>query len=147
MLEYAREHFPHPSIEYKQLDIGLDVEQFLAEHGKFRRVYSMRTLHWVRDQPRAFANISRLLAPGGECLLLFLGRCDVFDFIRRMAKLEPWTKYHDVCENAVPKTHDIADAAELKSYVENLVQSAGLTLITLDVWQRESSFLNTENAV
>uniref|UniRef100_A0A023G764 Putative juvenile hormone acid methyltransferase n=1 Tax=Amblyomma triste TaxID=251400 RepID=A0A023G764_AMBTT len=147
MLEYARQNFPHPKIEYKHLDIGMEVEQFLAEHGTFQRVYSLRTLHWVKDQAKAFANISRLMSSGGECLMLFLGRCDVFDFIRRMAKMEPWTKYSDVSEGAVPKTHDVTDAAELKSYVENLVHSAGLTLVTLDIWQRESSFLDTEKAV
>ncbi|XP_065301167.1 juvenile hormone acid O-methyltransferase-like isoform X2 [Dermacentor albipictus] len=93
MLEYAKEHFPHPRIEYKLLDIGHDVEQFLAEHGEFQRLYSLRTLHWAKDQARAFYNIARLTAPGGECILLFLGRCDTFDFMRRMAQLEPWTKY------------------------------------------------------
>ncbi|KAH7965359.1 hypothetical protein HPB49_006452 [Dermacentor silvarum] len=97
MLEFAKKHFPHPRIEYKQLDIGHDVDNFLAEHGTFQRVYSLRTLHWAKDQARAFSNIARLMAPGGECILLFLGRCDTFDFMRRMAQLEPWTKYsHDV---------------------------------------------------
>lgn len=147
MLEYAKKHFPHPRIEYKLLDIGHDVENFLAEHGTFQRVYSLRTLHWAKDQARAFSNIARLMAPGGECILLFLGRCDTFDFMRRMAQLEPWTKYSHVFENAVPKTQDIADVGKLKSYVESLVSLAGMTLITLDVWQRKSSFLDTENAV
>lgn len=147
MLEYAKEHYAHPLIEYQLLDIGLDVEGFLAENGTFQRVYSLRALHWAKDQARAFVNISRLMTPGGECLLLFLGRCDTFHFIRQMAQLEPWTKYRDVFENAVPKTHDMADPAALRSYVENLVISAGLTVITLDIWQRKSSFLDTEAAV
>ncbi|KAK8761145.1 hypothetical protein V5799_027587 [Amblyomma americanum] len=169
MVEYAREHFAHPKIEYRQMDIGLDVTDFLAEHGAFQRVYSLRTLHWLKDQALAFANISRLMAPGGECLLTFLGRCDIFEFFRRMAKLAPWTKYsdrarrcflrrrageqsgkgritHKVLEGAVPKSHDIVDAAEMKSYMQNLFRSTGLVIITLDIQQRETSFLNTENA-
>ncbi|XP_077523999.1 juvenile hormone acid O-methyltransferase-like [Amblyomma americanum] len=146
MVEYAREHFAHPKIEYRQMDIGLDVTDFLAEHGAFQRVYSLRTLHWLKDQALAFANISRLMAPGGECLLTFLGRCDIFEFFRRIAKLAPWTKYSDVLEGAVPKTHDIVDAAEMKSYMENLFRSTGLVIITLDIQHRETSFLNTENA-
>ncbi|KAL1484548.1 hypothetical protein MTO96_011245 [Rhipicephalus appendiculatus] len=147
MLEYAKQHFAHPLIEYKLLDIGLEVDSFLSEHGTFQRVYSLRTLHWAKDQARAFDNISRLMAPGAECILLFLGRCDTFHFIRQMAQLEPWTKYRDVFENAVPKTHDMTDTDTLRSYVENLVTSAGLTLITLDIWERKSSFLDTDNAV
>lgn len=147
MIEYAKQHSAHPLIEYKLLDIGLDVQSFLSDHGTFQRVYSLRTLHWAKDQARAFANICRLMEPGGECILLFLGRCDTFHFIRQMAQLEPWTKYCDVFLNAVPKTHDMTDVNTLRSYVENLVASAGLTLITLDIWERKSSFLDTENAV
>lgn len=147
MLEYAREHFAHPLIEYKQLDIGLSVDDFLADHGTFQRIYSLRVLHWVRDQQRAFCNISRLMVKGGECLLLFLGRCDTFEFIRRMAQLEAWQKYSGVFNDAVPKTHDMTDVTELRNYAERLVQLAGLKQIQLDIWERDSSFLNTEDAV
>ncbi|XP_077552695.1 juvenile hormone acid O-methyltransferase-like [Haemaphysalis longicornis] len=147
MLEYARERFAHPLIEYKQLDIGLSVDDFLADYGTFQRVYSLRVLHWVRDQPRAFSNISRLMVKGGECLLLFLGRCDTFEFIGKMAELEAWKKYSDLFRAVIPKTHAMTDVAQLREYAENLVQTAGLQLIQLDIWERDSSFLNTEDAV
>ncbi|KAL1478622.1 hypothetical protein MTO96_016058 [Rhipicephalus appendiculatus] len=78
------------------LDIDGDVAGFLSNYGTFQRVYSFKTLHWSRDLHRSLGNIAQLLAPGGECLLVFLGRSFLFESFKKISRIQPWSKYADV---------------------------------------------------
>ncbi|CAN7977772.1 unnamed protein product, partial [Ixodes persulcatus] len=90
MIDYARRHFDHSHITYETLNIAHDVSRFLQTHGTFDRVYSFYCLHWIKDQRTAFANIARLLAPDGECLLQFCARTPVYALWREFARMDRW---------------------------------------------------------
>ncbi|KAG0426601.1 hypothetical protein HPB47_026305 [Ixodes persulcatus] len=89
MIDYARRHFDHSHITYETLNIAHDVSRFLQTHGTFDRVYSFYCLHWIKDQRTAFANIARLLAPDGECLLQFCARTPVYALWRSLSSVLP----------------------------------------------------------
>ncbi|KAH7943899.1 hypothetical protein HPB52_012667 [Rhipicephalus sanguineus] len=93
MLKLAAEKYPHPKIDYLPLDIVQDVEKFAREQGQFQRVYSFLTLHWIRDQGVSLSNIERLMAPGGECVLLFKRSVHFFDLFEAIRNSPRWSKY------------------------------------------------------
>ncbi|XP_064476172.1 juvenile hormone acid O-methyltransferase-like [Ornithodoros turicata] len=123
MIRYAREHSSHPKLLYEELDIGGDVSSFRKEYGSFHRIYSFYVLHWLKDQARGFKNIADLLAPGGECLLLFCGKAKVFDVWEELAGTERWNSYAEDLLNAIPQSHYMEDQ---DAYVSKLLESAGL---------------------
>ncbi|KAH6923342.1 hypothetical protein HPB50_000427 [Hyalomma asiaticum] len=93
MLEYARQHCTDPRVQYDYLDIGDDVSDFAEKYGKFDRIYSFFCLNWVKDQARGMKNVSTLLTPGGECLLVFPAWSPTRMLWRKLAKLERWRKF------------------------------------------------------
>lgn len=96
MLNYARQNFGHPKITYDVLDIGGDVSSFVTKYGVFSRIYSFFCLNWVKDKEVAMTNISRLLAPGGECLLVFAIGARMYDFWKEIGEMERWKAYKSV---------------------------------------------------
>ncbi|XP_077488776.1 juvenile hormone acid O-methyltransferase-like isoform X4 [Amblyomma americanum] len=93
LLKAAKEKYSHPKIEYLQLDILDDVDGFVREQGQFQRLYSFATLHWVRDQRRAMRHIEKLMAPGGECMLLFKWTAHFMHLYDAVTKSPRWAKY------------------------------------------------------
>ncbi|EEC07694.1 acid methyltransferase, putative [Ixodes scapularis] len=132
MLEFAAKHNTHPMIEYQLLDIGGDTSGFLREHGHFERVYSFHCLHWA-NQEAAFSNIASLLKPGGECLLYYPARTPSFLFWKEIVKVQRWSKYREVVNNAIPKTQYMEDKDALICYAEDLLKAAELTAYTCEV--------------
>ncbi|XP_077491084.1 uncharacterized protein LOC144101768 isoform X3 [Amblyomma americanum] len=107
LLKAAKEKYSHPKIEYLQLDILDDVDGFVREQGQFQRLYSFATLHWVRDQRRAMRHIEKLMAPGGECMLLFKWTAYFMHLYDAMTKSPRWAKYSNLLAAAaatLPKT-------------------------------------------
>ncbi|KAH6920762.1 hypothetical protein HPB50_028248 [Hyalomma asiaticum] len=98
MLDFARENRAHPQIEYRALDLAAedDVSAFVREHGRFQMVYSFLTLHWTADQRRAMRNIETLMAPGGECFLVFSDNIVLFDIMKAMMAAPRWAEFSDV---------------------------------------------------
>ncbi|KAG8175589.1 hypothetical protein JTE90_013408, partial [Oedothorax gibbosus] len=93
MVGYAQQHNSSDNIHYEVLDIAGDVEGFAADWGTFSRIFSFYCLHWVSDLKRALANVRRLLRPRGECMLVFVGQCPVFEMYARMAEMPKWKDY------------------------------------------------------
>ncbi|XP_065304293.1 juvenile hormone acid O-methyltransferase-like isoform X1 [Dermacentor albipictus] len=133
MLKFAAENYPHPKIDYLALDIAQEVDEFVREQGQFQRVYSFLTLHWVRDQPRAMQNIERLMAPGGECILLFKRSVHFFDLFEAMINTQQWSKYREVLESMMPASRMINDVLSLRAYARNIVESTSLTTLSCEV--------------
>lgn len=127
MVEHAARHSHHEKIEYGKLDIVSyeDVADFIDEYGLFDRVYSFNTLTWVRDQADALKNVARLLKPCGECLLMFSASLEPLDVYRNVAKQERWSKYSQLVEQVVPKTHDM-NYEQCLEYISTILEEAGL---------------------
>ncbi|KAH6931205.1 hypothetical protein HPB50_022799 [Hyalomma asiaticum] len=99
MLEYARLHHSHEKIRYMHLDIVEgDVDKFVNEHGLFQRVYSFYLLHWItdKDKARAIRNIEKLMAPGGECFIVFENCIVLHEVLMALADAPLWKKYAEV---------------------------------------------------
>ncbi|KAH6940097.1 hypothetical protein HPB50_024717 [Hyalomma asiaticum] len=96
MIQYANRYSAHKKIEYCLLDIEKDVSEFLNRYGHFDRVYSFYCLQWLRDQGDALKNISSLLSPGGQCLLVFPATHQPAALWHRLAKMDHWEKYSEV---------------------------------------------------
>ncbi|XP_064473869.1 juvenile hormone acid O-methyltransferase-like isoform X2 [Ornithodoros turicata] len=134
MIRYAREHSWHPRIVYEALDICGDVSWLIKKYGRFRRVYSFFTLHWVRDQASALRNIADLMTVGGECLLEYIGSSVVFDVWRELAKMQRWRSCAKVLEGTIPYSHYVEDQ---RSYIETLLHQSALKPHTCEVLRRE----------
>lgn len=94
---YAQQHYSTDTVHYEVLDIAGDVSEFRADWGTFSKVFSFYCLHWVSDLRRALANIHSLMrARGGQCLLVFVAQCPVFEMYERMARLDKWQEYMKV---------------------------------------------------
>ncbi|KAH9364631.1 hypothetical protein HPB48_022953 [Haemaphysalis longicornis] len=95
---YSFRSTPHRKIEYQNLDLMSDdeVAAFVREHGHFQRVYSFLTLHWITDQHHAVRNIEALMAPGGECFLVFSATIVQFDIYAALVESPRWQKYSNV---------------------------------------------------
>ncbi|XP_037579662.1 juvenile hormone acid O-methyltransferase-like [Dermacentor silvarum] len=147
MLEYAKQHFPHKLIKYEHLDIEGDVSSFVEAHGPFHRVYSFKLLHWAKDLHRALANISELMIPGGECLLVFLARAFVFESFRHLSTTDPWRKYADILLSYIPASHDILDPSELRTYLDSALGSAKLVTLSAEVLLEDGAGIPRTSAI
>ncbi|KAH7981248.1 hypothetical protein HPB49_022647 [Dermacentor silvarum] len=88
MLDFAREHRADPRIE----------------------VYSFLAIHWTADQRSAMRNIETLMAPGGECFLVFSDNIVLFDIFKAMMTQPRWAKYSDVSTREVEwRSYNVED--------------------------------------
>ncbi|XP_040358834.1 juvenile hormone acid O-methyltransferase-like [Ixodes scapularis] len=142
MIDYARRHFDHSHITYETLNIAHDVSRFLQTHGTFDRVYSFYCLHWIKDQRTAFANIARLLAPDGECLLQFCARTPVYALWREFARMDRWRSHITNIEDYIPPSQDEED---LRFYLEKLIYDANLKQHTCEVRRNVWTFPSEEH--
>lgn len=92
MLNYARQSYQHSKIVFEKLDVGLPLES-KAWTVPFDHVTSFYCLHWVRDQQQAVSNIYNLLAPEGDCLLVYLASHPYFDVTKRLSENPRWAPY------------------------------------------------------
>ncbi|KAH8030411.1 hypothetical protein HPB51_006843 [Rhipicephalus microplus] len=142
MIDYAKRYSAHLKIDYQQLDISADVTDFLVRNGQFHRVYSFYCLHWVKNQDAALKNISSLLTPGGECLLLFPASNPATAGWQLLAKMDRWTKYSEQLLAYIAPCEYMEDKQEQIDYMRFLLNDAGLLpsifaiprLATFDGW-------------
>ncbi|KAH7961370.1 hypothetical protein HPB52_008575 [Rhipicephalus sanguineus] len=123
MLSYARTNSSHPKIQYDYLNIGDDVTDFLGKYRTFDRIYSFFCLNWLKDQAEAMRNVSRLLTPSGECLLLFPAWSPTRTLWKEVAQLDRWKKF----------SNDLEDDKARLSYLRNTLDSAGLAANTCEL--------------
>ncbi|XP_037509136.1 juvenile hormone acid O-methyltransferase [Rhipicephalus sanguineus] len=133
MLSYARTNSSHPKIQYDYLNIGDDVTDFLGKYGTFDRIYSFFCLNWLKDQAEAMRNLSRLLTPSGECLLLFPAWSPTRALWKEVAQLDRWKKFSNVFNEFTPKSQDLEDDKARLSYLRNILDSAGLAANTCEL--------------
>lgn len=147
MLRYARQNSAHTNIEIDFLNISEDVGNFLETYGRFDRVYSFFCLNWVKDQREAMKNVSRLLAPSGECLLVFPAWSPVKAFWRKMAQLDRWRPFASIFEGYIPKSQDFDNDQERLHYLEDIVKGADLIAKTCELLYTPLTYKNWEECI
>ncbi|KAH6923936.1 hypothetical protein HPB50_009573 [Hyalomma asiaticum] len=86
------------------------------------------SLNRVRDQLTAWGNISKLLKPGGECLLHYGAWYVTPDIWRALARKERWNGFSEMWEKLIPPSQDMRDTDERLNYARSLAKDVGLEL-------------------
>ena len=95
-ISFAERHCSHEKIVYGVADIAvastLEVE-WMA--GAFTRALALHVFHWVQDQEAALANVSSMLAPGGDMLLCMGVRIPrAFEYVKEeIVRDARWTAF------------------------------------------------------
>jgi acyl transferase domain-containing protein/SAM-dependent methyltransferase len=91
----ARSKFAdYPFLDYRTLDIEIDPAHQGFAPGSFDLVIAANVLHATADLHQTFANVARLLAPGGLLAMLEMIRPQRFIDIS-FGLTEGWWKFHD----------------------------------------------------
>ncbi|XP_047116009.1 juvenile hormone acid O-methyltransferase-like [Schistocerca piceifrons] len=95
MVAKAADRFSGPRLRFRQLDIGTPriEETDVWRLGPFRKVFSFFCLHWVQDQRIALQNISKLLSPGGETLVIIVIGSPLYKMFENLATSSRWSTY------------------------------------------------------
>ncbi|XP_037515932.1 juvenile hormone acid O-methyltransferase isoform X1 [Rhipicephalus sanguineus] len=146
MVDYARTVHGHPKIDHRLLDIAVDedVQRFIAEEGRFQRVYSFLVFHWIQDRAVALKNIERLMTPGGECLIIYNPQPGPAMLNRAFLESESWAKYRDVM--SMPIFHECGDAVSLRKSLFDLVKQTGLVPLSCELVRINVKSANVDDA-
>ncbi|XP_075547454.1 juvenile hormone acid O-methyltransferase-like [Dermacentor variabilis] len=149
MIDYARREHVDPKIEHRMLDITADdeVSQFIETEGQFDRVYSFLVFHWIHDKCAALRNVERLMAPGGECLIVFNPHPGPLQLSKAMMNSERWKKYSDVLKNVAPDFPDTYDPAYLRNYLINIVKSTSLVPLSRELVRVEATSASMDDTL
>lgn len=113
MLHLARERYGHMKVSFDKVDIGDDLRKYFTDGWKpVDHITSFYCLHWVRNQKRAIKNIYNLLAPNGDCLLIFIAASKFYDVYMQMSKFPKWAPYMADVNHAISPYHYSEDAAD-----------------------------------
>ncbi|GBP58408.1 Juvenile hormone acid O-methyltransferase [Eumeta japonica] len=134
MVKHANRHHRDYRTEFSVLDIEGPIPEDLIE--KFDHVFSFYTLHWIRQQEKAFRNIYSLLDRGGECLLVFLGYMPIYDVYRRLSEDKKWSGYMKDVDKYISPYHN---CVEPETDVRRLMERIGFR--DVDVQCRNKKFI------
>nr|SIW59357.1 Juvenile hormone acid O-methyltransferase isoform A [Blattella germanica]SIW59358.1 Juvenile hormone acid O-methyltransferase isoform B [Blattella germanica]SIW59359.1 Juvenile hormone acid O-methyltransferase isoform C [Blattella germanica] len=130
MIQYAKNTYIHPKLNFMQLDIETEnINNDLCSPG-FDKIFSFFCLHFVVDQRRAFNNISRLLRPGGEVLVLLVTTCSLFDVYSLQSKKSKWSQYLKDVQKYTSPFHTLSDA---KEEFKRITKDANLSLLKCEL--------------
>ncbi|XP_066245436.1 juvenile hormone acid O-methyltransferase [Euwallacea similis] len=92
MVQFAKDTYKNQRLDFCQLDIseGAVCKEF---GDMFNHVFSFFCLHWIVDQRKVFENIFKLMKPGGDMLLSFLGRNPIFEVYQNISQNIHWAPY------------------------------------------------------
>lgn len=137
MIHFAQEQFSEERIHYNVLDIAADVTDFRAFWGGFSKIFSFYCLHWIKDHRKALENIKYLMKAGGECLLVFVAQCPVFEMYEILAENTRWAEYMQDVNNFIPSTqHSLQPAF----YFSQLMQNVGLHVMSCETVEQSFTF-------
>lgn len=111
MLNHARQMCQHAKIVFEKLDVGLPLTRN-AWTVPFDHITSFYCLHWVQNQHQAIENIFNLLAPEGDCLLVYLASHPYFDITKRLSETPRWAPYMHDTSKFIPPYHHSENAAD-----------------------------------
>ncbi|XP_077489259.1 juvenile hormone acid O-methyltransferase-like [Amblyomma americanum] len=151
MIEVARKTSQHPGIYYDVLDIEAgDAESFVKKYGRFSRVYSFLTFHYLKSQKAGYLNVRRLLEDDGECFVLSCLHAPPISAWLEVYLTPKW-------KPLIPDPREIYSdmfyfdcnkpLRELESEVRHLVAEAGLHCLDCEVYKNEWVFPDAETVV
>ncbi|XP_055692089.1 juvenile hormone acid O-methyltransferase-like isoform X1 [Lutzomyia longipalpis] len=76
------------NIEFLEMDFEADLNESLT--GSFDRIFSTLCFMYLADQRKAFENVFNLLAPGGDCFIMFLSTGIIFETFFQLAETPKW---------------------------------------------------------
>lgn len=92
------------------------VAEWLAD--PFDHITSFYCLHWVQNQRQAMQNVYDLLAPGGDCLHVFLATNIIFDVYFELGKRPRWASFlHDASKFMTPYQKSASPADEMGAHL------------------------------
>ncbi|XP_050664954.1 juvenile hormone acid O-methyltransferase [Leptidea sinapis] len=107
MIDYANMKHTSDYVKFIVMDIAGNLPDDMK--GVFNHAFSFYTLHWIKQQEVTFRNIFKLLAEGGDCLLVFLGHMPVFDVYRILARSHRWRYWLKDVDKFISPYHDSQD--------------------------------------
>ncbi|KAJ8946514.1 hypothetical protein NQ318_004649 [Aromia moschata] len=139
MVNFAKNTYKNPAVDFVQLDIA--TENIPRElEGEFHHIFSFYALHWVTKQRQAFANMYKMLKPGGDMLLTFIVRSPVYDIYRAMVQNNKWQPY---MKNEVTK-NVYAEYKEPEKVLEKLLRDTGFICHVCRLEKRTFVYRNME---
>ncbi|KAK4881450.1 hypothetical protein RN001_004769 [Aquatica leii] len=93
MIEFARKSYHnHPNIFFDVMDISATKIPTKFEES-FDHIVSFYCLHLVNDHKTALSNMYKMLKPGGNVFLSFMGNCIIFDVYEALTNEKDWKMY------------------------------------------------------
>lgn len=104
MVEFCRKKYRYPRVSFEILDVAIPLKfQSFATVEPFDHVTSFYCLHWMKSHEIALKNVSNLLKPGGDALLVFLNHVFNFEVTKKLLEKNKWTKYLADMNKGMPK--------------------------------------------
>ncbi|KAG6445449.1 hypothetical protein O3G_MSEX003916 [Manduca sexta] len=122
MVKFANDHHGVGRTSFRVLNIEGELPDELRD--SFDHAFSFYTLHWIRNQEKAFKNIFDILANGGDCLLLFMGHTPIFDVYRKLSRSNKWSSWLKDVDRYVSPYHDSRNP---EKEVSKLMEKIGFT--------------------
>ncbi|XP_059622569.1 juvenile hormone acid O-methyltransferase-like [Phlebotomus argentipes] len=133
MVELQKKEFEGVNkVSCEVLDIGSPIdENLLQKLGTFDHVTSFYCLMWVKDQQQAMDNIYKLLKPGGNCFLLIVADCPIFDAVLSVCEKPRWKDYFKGWQDFYVYPYKKVDEAKAKGL--SFMEKAGFVDIKAEI--------------
>ncbi|XP_050300887.1 juvenile hormone acid O-methyltransferase [Anthonomus grandis grandis] len=135
MVSFAKQ-LQDSRLDFHRMDIE-DGDSCLEFKEAFDHVFSFYCLHWIPNQRKAFQNIHRVLKPGGDVLLSFLGTNPIFQVYESISKNIHWAPYFR--SEMVSPYHNCENPADV---IEKLLREIGFKECKCIVEDRRFVFEN-----
>ncbi|XP_037521936.1 juvenile hormone acid O-methyltransferase [Rhipicephalus sanguineus] len=151
MIEAALKTSSHPSIHYDVLDVEAgDVREFVNKYGKFDRVYSLLTWHFLKDQLTGYRNVRHLLEDGGECLVSACIESVFLNVWLEVYLVDKWRPFIPDPREIFSDMHYFnceKSVGVLESEVRKLVTDVGLHCNDCQIYESDWQFADIEEAL
>ncbi|XP_047984245.1 juvenile hormone acid O-methyltransferase-like [Leguminivora glycinivorella] len=137
-VNFAKTKYESERIKFMTLDIEDDLPSELQ--GCFDHVVSNYTFMWVQQQEKAFSNIYNLLAKDGNCLIIFLATCNIYENYIKLSRTSKWNHYlKDVKTKFISPYHESQDP---ETEIRSLMKKIGFRYIDIKVKTRTFEFVS-----
>ncbi|KAF5290685.1 hypothetical protein FQR65_LT01975 [Abscondita terminalis] len=133
MIRYALSTYISKKISFKEMDVMDDISVNKFQN-HFDYVFSLWTLHWIRDQRNLYSRIYKIMKPDSDLLLTFVAKSDLFKVYRKIWNKRIYSQHikdFDGMETSFQKSLD--PAQELKSIMK--VAGFDVHLCQLSRWR------------
>lgn len=113
LIQQAQQQNVQSKVFFEQFDIGVDEQKQSLQHVKkpVDHITALHSFHWVKDHKQAIQNFYNLLKPNGDCLVLLVACCAVYEAWEQMAQSSKWSKYMEDVDRFMGRYQHSADPA------------------------------------